>query len=242
MIFVILGQTRIPLTRAAAEDPVEVLEPPPVRPAVERARRSLLSVGREVPLPERGRAVPVVLQDPGQRCAIPRQGRRVAREPAGELTDRAEPHGVVVATRQQRGAGRGAKGGHVEAVVPQALLGHAGVVRCVDRSAEGTGVPEAGVVDQDQQDVRRPLWRGGVPDQVPVGLRTVERPVRGSREGLATDRETGSVGLSHHPRLPGSSVALGVARAAMRRVSSVQPMLRSSHGSNRAAAWDTRLH
>src|SRR5512132_3892570 len=48
----VLRQARIPLARSAAEETVEVVEPPAVRPAVERPGRALLPVGREVPLTE----------------------------------------------------------------------------------------------------------------------------------------------------------------------------------------------
>ena len=193
----VLGQARVPLARAAAEDPVEVVEAPAVRPAVERSCRALLPIRREVPLAERGRAVAVVPQDPWQRGAVPRKDGGIAREPARELTDRAEPHRVVVPAGEERGARRGAQRRHVEPVVAQPTLGHPCVVRRLDRAPEGAGVAEPGVVDQHEQDVRRPLRRGGVPDEVPVGLRTVEGSVRNAREGLPADRETGAIGLAH---------------------------------------------
>ena len=113
----VLGQARVPLARAAAEDPVEVVEAPAVRPAVERPGRALLPVGRQMPLPERRGAVAVVSQDPRQRRTVARQDRRVAREPARELTDRAETDGVVVPAGQQRGACRRAQRRDMEPVV-----------------------------------------------------------------------------------------------------------------------------
>ncbi len=104
---------------AAAEEAVEVVEAPAVRPPVERAGRALLPVGRQVPLAERRRAVAVVPQDPRQRRAVPGQGRRVAGEPAGELADRAEADRVAVPPGQQRRPRRRAQRGDVEPVVPQ---------------------------------------------------------------------------------------------------------------------------
>ena len=166
----VLDQARVPLARVAGEEAVEVVEPPTVRPAIERTCRALLPVGRQMPLPVRGGAVAVVAQDARQRRAVPRQGRRVAGEPAGELTDRAEPDGVVVATRQQRGAGRRAEGRHVEPVVLESLIRHARVIRCLDRAPERARVAEAGVVDQDEQDVGCALRRHRMSDQVPVRL------------------------------------------------------------------------
>ena len=77
----VLGQARVILARPTTEDPVEVVEPPPVRPPVERTGRALLPVRGQVPLAERCCAVPVVPQDPRQRRAVPRKDRRVAGEP-----------------------------------------------------------------------------------------------------------------------------------------------------------------
>ena len=193
----VLSQAGVPLARAAPEDAVEVVEAPAVRPTVERPCRALLAVRRQMPLAERSRAVPVVPKDPWQRCAVPRKDGGIAREPARELTDRAEPHRVIVPTGEERGTRRGAERRHVEPVVAQPTLGHPCVVRRLDGAPEGAGVAEPGVVDQHEEDVRRPVRRGGVPDQVPVRLRPVERPVRNAGEGGSTDRESGAIGLAH---------------------------------------------
>ena len=101
----VLRQARIPLARAAAEEPVEVVEAPPVGPPVERTSGTLLPVGREVPFPESSRAVTIVPQDPRERRAVPWQRRAVAGEPAGEFADGTESHEMAVPSRQQRGAG-----------------------------------------------------------------------------------------------------------------------------------------
>ena len=166
----VLRQARIPLAGPAAEEAVEVVEPPAGRPPVERPGRALLPVGRQVPLAERRGAVPVVPQDPRQRRAIARKGGRIPGEPARELTDRADADGVAVPPGQQRRPRRGAQRRDVEAVVLQAALGDARVVRCGYRPAEGGGVAKTGVIDQHQQHVRRPRRRLDVPDQVPVRL------------------------------------------------------------------------
>ena len=60
----VLGQAGVPLARSSAEDPVEVVEPPAVGPTVEGAGGTLLAIWRQVPFPEDGRAVAVVLEDP----------------------------------------------------------------------------------------------------------------------------------------------------------------------------------
>ena len=107
---------------------------------------------------------------------------------------------MAVATGEQRRPRRRAERRDVEAVVAEALVRHPRVVRRVDRPAEGRGVSEAGVVDQHQQDIRRPVGRLDVTDRLPVRLRAVERLVRHSRERLPADRELASIGLAH--RLP----------------------------------------
>ncbi len=169
----VLGQARIPLAGSAAEEPVEVVEPPAVRPAVERPRRALLPVRRQVPLTERRGAVPVVPQDPRQRRAIARKSGRVPGEPARELTDRAEADGVAVPPGQQRRPRRRAQRRDVEPVVPEPGFGHLRVARGADGTAERARVAESGVVDQHQQHVRRTRGRLDVPDQIPVGDRTM---------------------------------------------------------------------
>ena len=220
----VLGQTRIPLTRTAAEDPVEVVEAPAVRPPVERPGRTLLTVGCQVPLAERGRAVTVVAKDPGQRRAVSGQDRGVAREPTRELADRPEADRVVVATGQQRRTRRRAQRGDVEPVVAHSPFGDARVVRGLDRTAERARVPETGVVDEDQQDVRRTFRRGRMPDEVPVGLRPVERPVDDSVERLPANREPAAVDLAHlqrPPRVP--AVTRADSLPALNRVSGLGP-------------------
>ena len=130
-----------------------------------------------MPLAERRGAVPVLRQDPRPRRAISGNHRRVTGKAAGELTDRAETDRMVIPPRQQRRTGRRAQRGDVEPVVAQAPVGHPRVVRGVNRTAERARIPEAGVIDQDQQHIRGPLRRLRVPDQVPVRLRSLQRPV-----------------------------------------------------------------
>ena len=203
----VLRQARIPLAGPAAEEAVEVVEPPAGRPAVERPGRALLPVGRQVPLAERRRAVPVVPQDTRQRRAIARKGGRVPGEPARELTDRADANGVAVAPGQQRGSRRRAQRRDVEAVVSQAALGHPRVVRCGYRPAERGGVAKTGIVDQHQQHVRRTRRRLDVPDQVPVGHRPRQRPVGHPPKRRPADRQPRTVRLTHRSPPPGQHLS-----------------------------------
>src|SRR5262249_6092928 len=88
---VVLGDDRVVLPAGATEEAPEVVEPQAARPAVERPGRPLLVVGRQVPLAERGGAVPVALEGAGDARGVLRPGRVVARPAAGELGDGAEP-------------------------------------------------------------------------------------------------------------------------------------------------------
>ncbi len=100
----VLRQAGIPLTRAPAEEAVEVVEAPAVRPPVERTRRPLLAVRRQVPLAEGRGAVAVVAQDPRQRRTVPRQRGAVTGESTCELPNRSKADEMTVPTGQQRGA------------------------------------------------------------------------------------------------------------------------------------------
>ena len=207
----VLRQARIPLAGPAAQEAVEVVETPAGRPPVQRPGRALLPVGGQVPLTERRRAVPVVPQDTRQRRAIARKGSRVPGEPARELTDRAHADGVAVPPSQQSRPRRRAQRRDMEPVVPQAALGHPRVVRCRYRPAEGARVAETGIVDQHHQHVRRTRRRLDVPDQIPVGDRTMERPVGHPPERRPANRQPRPVRLTH--RFPTSLLLTGPGRA-----------------------------
>ena len=190
---VVLGDDRIPLAGLTAEEPPEIVEPPPVRPPAERARRALLAIRCQVPLAERGRAVPVQLQHLRERRAVLRNERRIPRETGGKLADGAEPDGMVVAAGQQRRPGRRAQRRHMEPVVPDTLVSDPGHAGRGDRAAERARLAEARIIDQHQQHVGRPLRRGDVPDKAPVRGRSRQRPVRRALERRIRYRQPGPV-------------------------------------------------
>ncbi len=205
----VLCQHRVPLARASAEDPVEVVEAPPAGPAVEGACVALLPVRRQMPLAERRGRITVVSKNPRQRRTVARQDRRVSREPTRELTDRSETDSVVVPAGQERGACRRAERRHVEPVVLEASVRHARVVRCLDRAPERARVPESCVVDQHEQHVGRTFRRRRMPNQVPIRLRPVERPVGRAGERLSSYRKTCAIGLTHQYPFSPASIASG---------------------------------
>ena len=100
---------------------------------------------------------------------------------------------MLVPAGERGRAGRRAERDDVEAVVGEAFLLDARHVRRADPAAEGVGLAEAGVVDQDQEHVRRSIRRLRAGDDRPVGDRRVERPAGGAAEGLVRDREHGAV-------------------------------------------------
>ena len=211
---VVLGDDRIPLAGLTAQKAPEIVKAPPVRPPAERARRALLPIGCQVPLAERGRAVPVHLQHLRKRRAVLRDERRISGEAAGKLADRAKTDGMVVAAGEQRRPGRRAQRRHMEPVVPDTLLSDPGHGGRGDRAAERTRLTKTRIIDQHQQHIRRPLRRRHMPDQAPVRPRTLQRPVRHTSELRVRDRQPGPVDpvISHDaPAI--SYVCLGQAHA-----------------------------
>ena len=193
----VLGDHRVVLARFAAEEPPEVVEPPAVRPAIERPRWSLLRVRGQVPLAERRGRVAVLLQDPRERRTVLRHQRAVARVSARELADLSESDRVMVPPGEHRRSRWGAEGGDVEPVVLQPAVGHPGQARRLDGSSERARCSEACVVDEHEQHIRRALGRLWRSDEVPIRLRPDERPVRHPAEERSPDREPQAVWSVH---------------------------------------------
>jgi len=112
-------------------------------------------VGREVPLADGERRVPLAHEHLGEEPVGRRHRRVVAREAGRELDDPGHPAGVVVAAGEQAGARRRAQRGGVEAVELEAVLRQPLGDRSVDRAAERARGREPDVVEQDDEHVRR---------------------------------------------------------------------------------------
>ena len=155
-----LVERRVVLARLAADKAVEVLEAPAAgRPGVERTHGRSLPGRHLVALAELGGRVPVQLQRERQRRLGVRAQRVVARRRRGELRDGAHPDRVGIAAGQHRlPRGRaqraGVEAGELQPVGRQ-LLGD----RRLARPAERAGRTEAHVIEQDDEDVRRPGGR-----------------------------------------------------------------------------------
>src|SRR5207237_2539466 len=100
---------------------------------------------------------------------------------------------VVVAASEQRGPCRRAYGRDVEAVVRQPPLLHSREIRGLDRTAEGAGGTETGVVDQHDQHVGSFLWRLRPWDNRPVCNRLVNGTPDRPAEFPIGDREDSAI-------------------------------------------------
>ena len=199
-------QRRRVLVGLAADEAVEVLEAAAAAgPGVERPQRARLPDRHLVALAELRGRVAVQLERLRQRRRGVRANRVVPRRGRRDLGDSAHADRVVVASRQQRLAGRRAQRGRVEAVVLQPVRGQA--LRHGRRAgpAERARRAEADVVEQHDQHVRRTRRRaqrldrreGRVGILRVVGDQALVRPV-GHRQDVALHRNSSR-------RLQGSS-------------------------------------
>ena len=168
------------------------------RPAVKRPHRGRLGRRRVVPFAEGGGGIAIILQHLGDG------GRGLGDHPHvpvpihRPLGDGAGPDPMLVAARQQRGAGGRADRGGVEGIVGDALAGEFGQRGRADVAAKGVGLTEAHIVQKDDQDV------GRIGGQV-VGFRAPlvngsrqRRPCRAGRRHRRErqDRTIGRLGTS----------------------------------------------
>ena len=182
-LVVVVDQLGIPLARVAAEEAVEALEASRQWPAVVRPRRGLLVAGGQVPLADHERVVAVPHQHLGEQAVLEREDSVVTGISRGELRDAGHPVAVVVAAGEDAGAAGRAQRRGVHVVVAQARCGQGIEVRRLDRAAVATEMPEAGVVEDDHQHVRRTRHRTG--RLRPGGRRLVRRPTDLAGEGRA---------------------------------------------------------
>ena len=96
------GQVRLPLTRVAANETVEVLESHTDGPLVERPGLAGYEFRCVVVLAEPGRAVAIVTQDRPNRCRILADDAVVAGETGRRFRDHPEANVVMVSSGDQR--------------------------------------------------------------------------------------------------------------------------------------------
>ena len=180
------------LVGLAAEESIEVLEAAAAgRPGLERPDRAGLPDRDLVAFAELRRRVAVEPQHLRERSRRLRPDRCVARCGRGDLGDRAHADRVVVAPGQQRLPRRRAQRGGVETGERQPAAGEPLGIRRAARPAEHARRAEAHVVEQHDEDVRRPRRRPDRRDRFVDGARVlgvvVDRPVVG-RVGDGEDR------------------------------------------------------
>ena len=93
---IVLSQHRIELAGFAAEKSPEIIESDRVRPAIERLRWALLSVGCQVPLADRSGVVAVGLKNLVDRCGAGGSSRVVPGPTPGDFSNRSEPDGMMI--------------------------------------------------------------------------------------------------------------------------------------------------
>ena len=181
-VVVVVHQVRGELVGLPFEEPVEAVEAALQRPLVEGPGGRCVLHGREVPLAHGERGVALVTQHLGHGGGVVGDLPAHVGVAAVEVGDGAHAHGVVVAARQQRGAGGRAQRRDVEVGVADAV-GRQGVdVGCGELGAVAAEVGEPGVVEQDDDHVR------GIGARVrrdgPPGLRLRLGPGDHAVEGL----------------------------------------------------------
>ncbi len=184
---VVAHQLRGPLVGVAGQEAVVALEAETERPAGEGPRRALLPPRGEVPLPDGEGAVPGVPQNPRQGGRRSGDAPVVARKSGWDVGQEAHPHGVVVASGEERGPGGRAQRRDVEPVVAQPLRGEPIDGRGRQIRPEAAELREAEVVEDHHDDVRRATGRPG------------HRRERGHRIG---DRAPDRRGGGHRRQLP----------------------------------------
>ena len=153
-LVVVLPEIGHPLRSIAGQETVEAIEALPQGPPIERTPRPIVLVGREVPLAERHRAVPVLGENRGQHRGVLGDARVVPGVASRSFRDGSETDGVVVASGEQRCSGRRAKRGRVKVVEAEPSGSEAIEVRRVHRSTEAREVTESHIVEHDHEDVR----------------------------------------------------------------------------------------
>ena len=154
-LMIVVDEVGIILMRVAAEKAVIALEAAPERPSVIGAGGADLFGRRQVPLADAVGGVALLQQHFGQKPVLERD-RAIAAGIAGRsFGDAGHRIGVMIAAGQHAGPrGRTERRGmHVGE--EQAVLGQPVDVGRVDRRAVAAELSEAGVVDDDEKDVRR---------------------------------------------------------------------------------------
>ena len=171
------------LMRVAAQEAVVALETASERPAVVGPGCGDLICRRQVPFPERERAVSMLEQHFGKEAVLERDVAVAAGIAGRSLGDARHRVRVMVASREDARARRRAERRRVHAVEEQAVRSQGVDVRRLDRAAVAAHLAEAGVVLHDEQDVGCAFF--GAKWLRPGRARHIERPADDARERCA---------------------------------------------------------
>ncbi len=225
-------ERRRPLVGLAADEPVELVEARPRRPAIGRPRGADLPRRRFVVLPEGAGTVAVQPEDLGERGDAVRPVAGVPGKRRRDVHHRAGIGGVVIAAGLERHARRRAEGRDVEVVVAEPVGGQAVEVGHLDRAAERARLAEAEVVEENHDHVGRlgrrlhleARRRGGL-----AGLERRARRIRGVRHRQHPAVDVGARARRGRRRLGRLGRSAG-AHGAEREIQ--DPSCRARHGVN----------
>ena len=144
---------------SAADEAVELLETQACRPEIERPGLAVLPIGHVVVLAEPGGVPALLPEDLGNRRGVLAHQAVVAGVAGRQLHDVRGMHRVVIAPGEQRGPRGRRDRRRVELRVAQPVLGEPVKRRRADRPAEGARCTVTDIVEDDQDDVGRPLGR-----------------------------------------------------------------------------------
>src|SRR5262245_18673234 len=155
---IVRNQFGIILVRLAPEKTVEALEATAQGPAVVRTCRRQLISRREVPFAEGIRVVAVLQEDLREETIFERDVAVAARITGGAFGNAGHGIRVMVAAGNKTRARRRAQRGRVHVVVTQTVLREGIQVGCLAGSTEAADLAEAGVVEDNEQDIGRTFF------------------------------------------------------------------------------------
>jgi hypothetical protein len=159
---VVVSELRVPLTCLGAEEAVPPFEASPGGPVAAGRGEVHLDGGAQVPFAHHVGVPAPLAENLGQHAVLGRDRAAGVREPTGTLGDAGHAVAGVVAAGQQTRPRRRAQGCGVPLRVPDTIAGDLVYVRRLDRPpvAGHRRVPD--VIQDDVEDVGRPLgclWR-----------------------------------------------------------------------------------
>ena len=150
------GEFRIPLVGLGSDKSVVEVESLARGPVVKGTREGCLRIRDQVPLAQGRGGVAIEAEHLGDHGGTPRNRTGVPGIIRAPIGNGPHAHRVAVASGEEGRSGRRAHRGHVEARVAQAMGCETVERGRGDQPAKGAGLPESGVIQQNDQDIGRP--------------------------------------------------------------------------------------